>query len=136
VTRPTYLGDPPSPQKLLRDGVKSDFDDARVVFTGETTTADMFAATFRVDEVWKGTVPQTVTIKTSAESHPDGTVSISSCDRTFANRTRYLVYAHQGSNGEIVTGACTPAYTMDRAAAVIAELDALAPRRKPISGSR
>ena len=131
-----YIGGEPTPEVRLRDSVGQSIATVDVVFMGETVSADVFAATFRVDAIWKGTLRERLTIKSGAKRLENGAVESSSCDRIFAAATKYVVFAHQLRDGEVVTTSCTPAYTTDRAADVVAALDALASRRKPTPDNR
>jgi hypothetical protein len=74
---------------------------------GSISSADPIKVTFRVYEVWKGSVSLTTTITTSRSS--------ASCGYPFENGEEYIVYAY-GSEGDLSVSLCSRTRPLDDAA--------------------
>lgn len=87
-----------------------------------TGSGDIHQVTFAVSEVWKGEVPQEITLSTAASS--------AACGYEFASGSEYLVYAGETRDG-LSTGLCSRTQPLS---AATEDLDALGAGAAPAPG--
>ena len=122
--------EPKSDAQITRE-VKDELGKAVGVFTGRVVERDELTVTFEVDAVWKGEIGPTHIMSTGAVASPDGTISMTSCDFSFARGRSYLVFAFGKSLVEAKATSCTRTSEMRYALETLPVLDKLAERRRP-----
>ena len=116
-------------RESLRKQVRTLLENAYAIFSGEVVAANQNTVTFKPDNVWKGDVRLEVAVAFGPFTSPDGTVSMSSCDRTFAVGRKYVIFARASYIATFEAMPCTPTGELKDAEAVVAILNELVPKR-------
>lgn len=131
-----------SPTKLTPEAARAalvkDFNEAFSVFSGEVIRQDTFRVTFKVDKLWKGRFGDEITMATGTKDNGDGTYSSSSCDYSFKEGEKYLVYAYGLAAEEMQARACTRTKSLVYAEQELKDLDEVWPheRKNVVAGER
>lgn len=111
-----------------RRQVRGLLDSAYAIFSGEAIAKNLNTVTFKLDKSWKGDLPAEFQVASGPFTHPDGSVSISSCDFAFTVGQKYLVFAKASTIAAVEGMPCTPTGELKYAADVVAMLNELAPK--------
>jgi hypothetical protein len=127
--------EPESPA-ALEQRIRRQFEDASAVFVGDVVAVTRYAATFRVERVWKGT-PEVVMALGTSRRMGDGLISTNTCTLDFrgAERRTYLVFASVAEDGRLSAHSCGATGQFPAAAATEAVLRRFASPILP-AGSR
>jgi hypothetical protein len=104
--------------------VKTEFDRAVAVFSGEVVKENIVTATFKIAHVWKGKLGPEVTLSTGAQV-TNGIATVSTCDWTYEKGRRYLIFTYGTSLADMKASQCTPTIELehaDRTLAVLREI--------------
>ena len=99
------------------------------IFSGEVITIEGDRAKFKLEELWKGDLPQEFSMASGGYRLPDGSMTITSCDYTFTAGRKYLVFAQASATRNMEAMPCTPTRELTSAADVVAILNELMPNR-------
>jgi hypothetical protein len=113
----------PGSPAALEQRLRQQFEHATAVFAGEVVAVTRYAATFRVERVWKGTPAEVITLGTSRRMG-DGLMSTNTCTLDFrgAERRTYLVFASVAEDGRLSAHRCGATGEFPEAAATEAVL--------------
>jgi hypothetical protein len=130
-------GDDASPEKTMAQRILQSKDKAKVVFSGKVvaqetiratktlsgnpTEVELFVVRFKVERWWKGNNTDEVILYTNKFRTFDGYEKIFSCDYSFKEGERYLVYAYEFEE-QLHTDICTRTKLLEKAEDDLKEL--------------
>ncbi len=110
--------------KCESPNIKQSFQKATVIFSGEVTKLDPFRATFKVQKIWKGESAEELVMMTGTFKTADGKYMGTSCDYSYKNSEKYLIYAY-GAEDKLRTDNCSGSKVLKNADKDIQELEKL-----------
>ncbi len=122
-------------ETAFREMVVNKYNKAVAVFSGEITDNDKFNIKFKIEKNWKGATGASYAMSTGLRPSGSGTFKSSSCDYSFNDGDKYLVFAFKTQYGDVQTYYCSLTQPLGKAERTEKTLDEFIKEQKMNSKS-